>query len=97
MSELAQVQEGSALVLIVDGDPVAREVTRTALENEGYSVVEAVDGYDGLRRYDEVRPDLVLLEFDLPEFDGAATCRQLRVRYPTRATPRPGTFSSRAR
>ena len=87
MSELSQTPEQPAHVLIVDDDPVTREMVRATLKNEGYTITEAADGYEGLRRYDEVEPDVVLIDIRMPELDGLAACRQLRLRYPKSAIP----------
>ncbi len=87
MSELSTARESPPLVLIVDDDPVMREMLRATLENEGYHVAEAADGYAGLRRYDELSPDLVLLDINMPELDGLEACRHLRVRYPRSTIP----------
>jgi DNA-binding response OmpR family regulator len=51
---------------------------RLALEDEGYTVREAKDGAEGLAKFAETTPDLVLLDLRLPDISGFDVCRQLR-------------------
>jgi len=60
----------SLRVLIVEDDPAIREVIADALETEGYEVVQAVDGVDGLRLAHEKPPDIILLDLMMPNMDG---------------------------
>ena len=58
-------------VLIVDDHPSFRASARLLLESEGYEVIgEAEDGESALARNEELRPDLVLLDVQLPDIDG---------------------------
>ena len=68
------------LVLVVEDERTQRMILRAALERDGFEVEEAVDGLDGLRAYDAVRPDIVLLDVRMPGMDGFATCAALRRR-----------------
>lgn len=69
-------------VLVVDDDPKIVQLLRAYLEREGFTVLEAADGPDGLRLAREKRPDLVLLDRMLPGLDGLEVCRQLRAEWP---------------
>ena len=71
-------------ILVVDDDPVVREVMRTTLENDGFAVIEASDGMEGCRLYEEHHPDLLLVDIMMPHMDGYALCRELR-RHPESA------------
>ncbi len=51
-----------ALILIVDDDPVARALMRATLENDQFRVIEADDGLEGCRQYEEHHPELLLVE-----------------------------------
>jgi CheY-like chemotaxis protein len=57
-------------VLVVDDEPDVLLLCRVNLEFEGYEVIEATDGEQGLRRLREERPDVVLLDVMMPRMDG---------------------------
>jgi DNA-binding response OmpR family regulator len=65
-------------LLFVEDDPAIRTALRLALEDEGYTVVEAHDGQTGLRLFGEHEVDLILLDLRLPDISGFEVCRQLR-------------------
>jgi two-component system OmpR family response regulator len=66
-------------ILVVDDDGPIRDVIRFALTREGYAVVEAVDGAQGLAVAGTERPDLIVLDIMMPELDGTEMCRRLRA------------------
>ena len=68
------------LVLVVEDERTQRMILRAALERDGFEVEEAVDGLDGLRVFDSLRPDIVLLDVRMPGMDGFAACAALRRR-----------------
>src|SRR3979411_118801 len=70
--------ETSRKVLIVDSDAATRREVRTACAQDGYQVVEAENGADGLRELGTAHPNLVLLEVALPDGSGFDVCRELR-------------------
>ncbi len=76
-------REGSALggasILVVDDEPIVREVVGRYLRQEGFVVEEAADGPEALRRFAAARPDLVLLDLMLPGIDGIEVCRRIRT------------------
>ena len=57
------------------------------LEREGYRVAEAVDGEEALLMVEEERPDLILLDWMLPQISGIEVCRRLRIKPETRNIP----------
>jgi DNA-binding response OmpR family regulator len=59
-----------AKILIVEDDRFLRELIARKLRNEGYEVIEAVDGEEGLKKIKEEKPNLVLLDLILPGIDG---------------------------
>src|SRR2546427_12077156 len=65
-------------ILIVDDEAMIRKAVRLALEKEGYEVVEAETGGEGLRRIELSKPDLVLLDIILPDVSGLDVCRDIR-------------------
>ncbi len=75
---MAQLPNGARKVLVVDGDLATRKDVRSAVAQDGYQVVEADTGAEGLRQIDALRPSLVLLEVTLPDGSGFDVCRELR-------------------
>jgi two-component system response regulator ResD len=69
-------------VLVVDDEPIVREVLARYLEKEGFVVVVAEDGEQALRAYEAATPDLVLLDLMLPRIDGLEVFRRMRERAP---------------
>ncbi|WP_315704062.1 MULTISPECIES: response regulator transcription factor [unclassified Bradyrhizobium] len=65
-------------ILVVDDDPHIREVIRVALSKAGMDVTEAADGKAALARFERDRPDLIVLDVGMPEFDGLEVCRRIR-------------------
>ncbi|WP_405071733.1 response regulator transcription factor [Kribbella sp. NBC_01510] len=65
-------------LLLVDDEPRIRRVLRLALEDEGYQVAEAANGYDALAALRRETPDVVLLDLMLPDRDGFTVCREIR-------------------
>jgi DNA-binding response OmpR family regulator len=72
-----------ARVLVVDDEPMVREVLARYLEKEGFAVEEAEDGEQALSRFEAAPPDLVLLDLMLPRVDGLEVFRRIRERAPT--------------
>lgn len=65
-------------ILIVDDEPGLRELVRINLEHEGFEVLQAENGSQGLATVQEQQPDLVILDVMMPEMDGWEACRKLR-------------------
>ena len=65
-------------ILVIDDEPQIRRVMRTTLTTQGYEVVDARSGSDGLELLRRERPDLVLLDMKMPGMDGLETCRLMR-------------------
>jgi DNA-binding response OmpR family regulator len=65
-------------ILVVDDDKNISELLRLYLEKEGYSVAQAYDGHDAVKKFDECNPNLVLLDIMLPGIDGWQVCREIR-------------------
>jgi two-component system OmpR family response regulator len=65
-------------ILIVDDEGHIREVIRVALKKAGMDVIEARDGKEALSRFAADRPDLIVLDIGMPEFDGLDVCREVR-------------------
>jgi DNA-binding response OmpR family regulator len=65
--------------LIVEDDPDIRELLATTLRMNGFAIIEAATGHEGLVALSEHRPDLVTLDLNLPDLDGVEVCRQCRA------------------
>ncbi|MDH3511809.1 MAG: EAL domain-containing protein [Gammaproteobacteria bacterium] len=74
-------------VLIADDDPSTRLIMREVLQRAGFQVIEAVDGKEALHLYESSAPDVILLDVEMPHFDGFAVCKQIRDGETTRKTP----------
>ena len=66
-------------ILIVDDDPHIRDVLSFALGKAGMETREAADGEDALAAIERSRPDLVVLDINMPRMDGLEVCRRLRA------------------
>ena len=65
-------------VLIVDQDLVIADIIAFALRREGFQVIQAQDGITALQSWADEKPDLVVLEVDLPQLDGFTVCQRIR-------------------
>jgi two-component system phosphate regulon response regulator PhoB len=74
-------------VLLVEDEPAQREVLAYNLEADGFRVVKAEDGEEALMLVDEATPDVILLDWMLPNVSGIEVCRQLKTRASTRGVP----------
>jgi len=68
----------SRTILIVEDEPILREIMKDYLLEEGFEVLEASDGKDALSLFQEHEVDLILLDIMLPELDGWSVCRRIR-------------------
>ena len=74
-------------VLFVEDDPTVAQMYRLKLELDGYQVIMAKDGEEGLRLANEVDPDIVFLDIRLPKVDGLSVLEGLRSDDRTRNVP----------
>ncbi len=65
-------------ILVVDDDKNICELLRLYLEKEGYNVILAFDGKEGLDKFKSQNPDLILLDVMMPNIDGWQVCRKIR-------------------
>jgi signal transduction histidine kinase len=77
----------SAAILIVDDTPANLAVIVDCLEAQGFRVLVAQDGEEGVQRAEFVRPDLILLDVMMPGLNGFAACRRLKASAATRNIP----------
>jgi two-component system OmpR family response regulator len=69
----------SRTILIVDDDPHIRELLAFALAKAGMATLDAGDGEEGLAKATSHRPDLVILDINMPRMDGLEVCRRLKA------------------
>ncbi|MGR3321215.1 MAG: phosphate regulon transcriptional regulator PhoB [Pseudooceanicola sp.] len=74
-------------VLVVEDEPAQREVLAYNLEAEGFRVVKAGNGEEALVLVEEAMPDVIVLDWMLPNVSGIEVCRQLKTRPETRGLP----------
>jgi two-component system alkaline phosphatase synthesis response regulator PhoP len=65
-------------ILVVDDDPDILEAISMILESQGYNVVTAHDGVEGLANLKAEKPDLMILDLLMPKMDGFAVCKELQ-------------------
>lgn len=74
-------------VLVVEDEPAQREVLAYNLEAEGFAVARAENGEEALILVDEACPDIIVLDWMLPNVSGIEICRRLKSRTDTRGIP----------
>ena len=67
-------------ILVIDDEPAMVGAVAALVGSEGHRVSAAYDGVEGLRHYDDERPDLVILDLAMPGLDGLGVCSELRQR-----------------
>ncbi len=65
-------------ILVAEDNPANRELMGEVLSGRGYEIIEACDGQEALQKIEEMEPDLVLLDIQLPVLDGFAVLQRLR-------------------
>jgi two-component system, OmpR family, KDP operon response regulator KdpE len=68
----------AANILVVDDEPQIRRVMRSTLSAQGYIITEAKSGEEGIESVRKERPDLVLLDMNMPGMGGIEACREIR-------------------
>ncbi len=68
----------NATVLVIDDDQTLVQLVKSALEKGGLSVLTASDGQEGLRKMYQGRPDLIILDINMPAMDGWTVCTRIR-------------------
>jgi len=74
-------------ILYVEDNEMNRKIVRDLLKRTKYSLVEAHDGEAGVAKALEIRPDLILMDIQLPKMSGLDATKRLRGEAATRATP----------
>ena len=66
-------------ILIVEDEANIRELLRLYMEREGYAVIEAENGVEGIKQWKSEKPDMILLDVMMPVMDGWAVCKEIRA------------------
>ncbi len=66
-------------IVIVEDEANIRELLRLYLEREGYTVIEAENGVEGIKKWKSEKPDMLLLDVMMPVMDGWAVCKEIRA------------------
>ena len=78
-----QVAETKRTLLCVDDEPVGLMVRKMLFEHQGYAVLTALSGEDGLRQFDSAPVDAVILDYAMPGMNGAQVAAEMRRRNPS--------------
>jgi len=79
MSSATAPAKAAATILVIEDYSDTRELLSALLRREGYNVIEAEDGVEGLLKAGWVYPDLILMDLSLPEMDGVEVARRIHA------------------
>jgi two-component system alkaline phosphatase synthesis response regulator PhoP len=74
-------------ILVIEDDPATSRLVDYTLRHEGYQIITAANGLEGLRQARSERPDLIILDVMLPGLDGFEICHRLRAEPATAKLP----------
>ena len=76
---LVSKKDGKSTILVIDDDPTIRDLMTRHLEKNNFSVLQALDGAQGIKMAREYRPDAITLDILMPEMDGWSVLRTLKA------------------
>ena len=79
--------ENKKTILVIEDDPVLSVMYKTKLEAEGYTIISASNGVEGLASAKAEKPDLILLDIIIPQLDGFSVLEELKEDVKTKKTP----------
>lgn len=87
LNNLIVAERSTPLLLVVDDDIIIRKMLLKSLQKQGFDVIEAPNGAEGVELFKVHRPDLVLLDVLMPVMNGFETCQEMRSFDPERSIP----------
>lgn len=87
MNEAGTISQRAARILVVEDELAQREFLSSNLSAEGWAIIEATDGEEGLLLAQETQPDAIVLDWMLPKRSGLDLCRELKARREFRDVP----------
>ena len=76
---LVSKKDGKSTILVIDDDPTIRDLMTRHLEKNNFSVLQALDGAQGIKMAREYKPDAITLDILMPEMDGWSVLRTLKA------------------
>ena len=73
--------------MVVEDSPAIAELIKEGLEKSGYQAYVALNGFEALRDMDEIKPDLIVTDINMPKLDGLKLCQAIQNRSETRNIP----------
>ncbi len=83
----ADSADGRPLVMVVDDSPTVRKLVSLTLERRGFRVISAFDGVAAIKELGSCRPDLILLDINMPRLDGYRLCKLIKKHEATQSIP----------
>lgn len=87
VADAEMLKESSRTILVVDDFDDTRLLLRTWLQRKGFRVIEAENGQRAIAAAESERPDLIIMDVEMPELDGLSATRQLRGQDQFKGTP----------
>jgi chemosensory pili system protein ChpA (sensor histidine kinase/response regulator) len=84
---MVDAKSGAPLVMVVDDSLTVRKIMSRMLAREGYEFVTAKDGVDALQQLQDIHPDCILLDVEMPRMDGFEFARNVRADAQTKGIP----------
>jgi type IV pilus assembly protein PilB len=82
-----EIIEGIPRILVAEDDHTVQNLLKKLLQSKGYQVLPALDGEEALAKIQSLRPDLVILDINMPKRDGFSVCEALRANVATAFIP----------